>query len=168
MVQQGQEIRTHFGVYGVLTKGQQLLCIKKNAGPYQNRFDLPGGGQQIGEGLVETIQREFREETGFSLKKIDDNRVYDVFVAEQGKTYMVHHIFAVYSVEISEGVTDIPLVVADGKNDSDGVQWVALDQLTSENSSPLVLRIVQEILGNEKSLQAPVYSNWQRLSSFNN
>ena len=42
------EIKNHFGVYGVCLQEGKLLCIEKTRGPYQNRFDLPGGGQELG------------------------------------------------------------------------------------------------------------------------
>ena len=38
-----KNISNHFGVYGVFVKDDKLLCINKTAGPYQNRYDLPGG-----------------------------------------------------------------------------------------------------------------------------
>ena len=37
------EIKNHFGVYGVCLQEGKLLCIEKTRGPYQHRFDLPGG-----------------------------------------------------------------------------------------------------------------------------
>ena len=39
-------IVNHFGVYGICIKDNKLLCIKKERGPYKNRFDLPGGSQK--------------------------------------------------------------------------------------------------------------------------
>ncbi len=48
------EIKNHFGVYGVCLQDGKLLCIEKTRGPYQHRFDLPGGSQEAGEGLTET------------------------------------------------------------------------------------------------------------------
>lgn len=43
---------------------------KKGKRPYKNRFDLPGGSQKENEGLTETLVREFREETGYQIKKL--------------------------------------------------------------------------------------------------
>lgn len=62
------EIKNHFGVYGVCYKHGYLLCIQKTAGSYKNRLDLPGGSQQLGEGLTETLIREGLEETGFTVR----------------------------------------------------------------------------------------------------
>ena len=62
------EIKRHFGVYAVCYKHGYLLCIQKTAGPYKNRLDLPGGSQQLGEELKETLTREVMEETGFTVR----------------------------------------------------------------------------------------------------
>lgn len=62
------EIKNHFGVYCVCYEHSCLLCIQKTAGPYKNRLDLPGGSQQLGEGLTETLIREGLEETGFIVR----------------------------------------------------------------------------------------------------
>ena len=47
------EIKNHFGVYAVWFENGKLLCIEKTRGPYQHRYDLPGGSQRPGEGLTE-------------------------------------------------------------------------------------------------------------------
>ena len=60
------EIKNHFGVYGICYENGKLLCIEKTRGPYQYRFDLPGGSQELGEGLTETLKREVLEETGYT------------------------------------------------------------------------------------------------------
>lgn len=43
------DLLKHFGVYGVAIDNEKLLVIEKNSGPYQNRYDLPGGSQEVGE-----------------------------------------------------------------------------------------------------------------------
>lgn len=47
------EIKRHFGIYAVCFENGKLLCIEKTRDPYQHRHDLPGGSQQLGEGLTE-------------------------------------------------------------------------------------------------------------------
>lgn len=92
------EIKNHFGVYGVCLQEGKLLCIEKTRGPYQNRFDLPGGGQELGEGLTETLEREVLEETGYTLSRYSNPRIYDVMVQEGGQDFAVHHIMAFYDI----------------------------------------------------------------------
>ncbi len=51
------DLLKHFGVYGVAIDNDKLLVIEKNSGPYQNRYDLPGGSQEVGESMVDKIGR---------------------------------------------------------------------------------------------------------------
>ncbi|NAP01756.1 NUDIX domain-containing protein, partial [Halomonas sp. MG34] len=53
-----------FGVYGIYIEDNKLLVINKSRGPYKNRYDLPGGSLEEGEGLSIAMQRECKEETG--------------------------------------------------------------------------------------------------------
>ena len=92
------EIKNHFGVYGVCFENGKLLCIEKTRGPYQYRFDLPGGSQELGEGLTETLKREVQEETGYAISSYSKPRIYDVLVQEEGQDFAVHHIMAFYDI----------------------------------------------------------------------
>ncbi len=117
------KITNHFGVYGVCYESQKLLCIKKNAGPYKNRLDLPGGSQESGEGLTETLVREVSEETGFTVLSYSNPRIYDAIVREERANFAVHHIMAFYNFRIDDTVNKkaLPELVADGKNDSETI-----------------------------------------------
>ena len=68
-----------------LSSRGKLLCIEKTRGPYQHRFDLPGGSQELGEGLTETLKREVLEETGYTISRYANPRMYDVMVQEEGE-----------------------------------------------------------------------------------
>jgi len=92
-------IINHIGIYGIYIRDNKVLCIQKERSPYKNRFDLPGGSQKENEGLIETLVREFREETGYQIKDYGDCRIYDVFVEESNRT--VHHIMVFYDVDIN-------------------------------------------------------------------
>lgn len=48
----------------------QLLCIRKQS-PSGDYFVVPGGGQEHGETLLETVKREVFEETGFRVQVSD-------------------------------------------------------------------------------------------------
>ena len=147
------EIKHHFGVYGVCLQEGKLLCIEKTRGPYQNRFDLPGGSQELGEGLTETLKREVLEE---------NPRIYDVMVQEEGQDFAVHHIMAFYDIvlDFERSQQSLPHEVHDGSNDSAKAVWVPLEQMTQENASPLVLKVKAELRGFPE-LDKTSYMNWK-------
>ena len=156
------EIKNHFGVYGVCLQEGKLLCIEKTRGPYQHRFDLPGGSQGISEGLTETLKREVLEETGYTLSRYSNPRMYDVLVQEEGQDFAVHHIMAFYDIvlDFENSQQSLPQEVLDGNNDSAKAIWLPLEQITEENASPLVLKVKVELLGFPK-LELTRYNNWK-------
>lgn len=156
------EIKKNFGVYGVCYKHGYLLCIQKTAGPYKNRLDLPDGSQQIGEGLTETLIREVMEETGFTVRSYSNPRIYDVFVRKELTNFMVHHVMALYDIEINEKEAQVTIseAVSDGANDSLGYIWMDIQKITEENASPLVLKVKSELLGFPE-LDKTLYMNWK-------
>lgn len=152
-------IINHIGIYGICIRDNKLLCIKKERGPYKNRFDLPGGSQKENEGLTETLVREFQEETGYHIKGYGDCRVYDVFVEESNRT--VHHIMVFYNVDINlEQQDTISEKLEDELNDSSGIYWIDLEELDIKNSSPLILKLKQELRNDKSVLEKVVYKNW--------
>ena len=156
------EIKKHFGVYGVCYENGKLLCVEKTRGPYQNRFDLPGGSQEVGEGLTETLKREVLEETGYTLNSYSNPRIYDVLVQEEGEDFAVHHIMAFYDVvlDFESSQKSLPHEVLDGSNDSAKAVWVPIEQMTQENASPLVLKVKAELRGFPE-LELKSYWNWK-------
>ena len=156
------EIKNHFGVYGICYEKGKLLCIEKTRGPYQRRFDLPGGSQEAGEGLTETLKREVLEETGYTLSCYLNPRMYDVLVQEEGQDFAVHHIMAFYDIvlDFESSQQSLPQEVLDGNNDSAKAIWVPIEQTTEENASPLVLKVKAELRGFPE-LERTSYRNWK-------
>ena len=156
------EIKKHFGVYGVCFQGGKLLCIEKTRGPYQHRFDLPGGSQELGEGLTETLKREVLEETGYTLSDYSKPRIYDVLVQEDGQDFAVHHIMAFYDIvlDLECSQQTLPQELLDGSNDSANAIWLNLEEITTDNASPLVLKVKAELL-RFPELELTRYRNWK-------
>ena len=155
-------IVNHIGVYGVYIKDNKLLCIRKERGPYKNRFDLPGGSQKEYESLTETLVREFQEETGYQIDDYSNCRAFDVFVEETNRT--VYHIMVFYDVDVNLNEQDVVLEkLEDELNDSSGLYWIDLKELDISNASPLILKLKKELGNDETVYEKAVYKNWEIL-----
>lgn len=155
-------IVNHIGVYGVYIKDNKLLCIRKERGPYKNRFDLLGGSQKEYESLTETLVREFQEETGYQIDDYSNCRAFDVFVEETNRT--VYHIMVFYDVDVNLNEQDAVLEkLEDELNDSSGLYWIDLKELDISNASPLILKLKQELGNDETVYEKAVYKNWEIL-----
>jgi ADP-ribose pyrophosphatase YjhB (NUDIX family) len=129
----------HLGVYGICIHEGKILLINKNGGPYTNRYDLPGGTVEPNEPLVIALRRELKEETGINIEVIQNLGVLDYVIPyklEKRGTTHIHHIAIYYEIEYLSG--ELTYSTDMENNDSVGPEWVDRDQLSPENSSPLV------------------------------
>ena len=152
------EISEHFGVYGVCIKEGKLLCVQKHGGPYNGRYDLPGGGRKKDESLLDALCREMMEETSYRVKKVSDNSLFDTFV-RTGENRIVHPFFALYDVELEKANKSEMIekyINGDEVNDSLGEEWVEPKKLNESNSSPLILQVLKD----SKEFQAKRYDQW--------
>ena len=147
-----QKWHQHLGVYGIcLNEIQELLVVLKNGGPYTGRYDLPGGSLENRESLVDCLIREMKEETGAIIEILDNLGSYDFLVkAPYDGCEFTHHIALLYKVRI-KGFFNGPyehyvfnkekLIV----NDASRIEWVDINMINSENSSPLVIKVLEII-----------------------
>ncbi|WP_193744652.1 NUDIX hydrolase [Geomicrobium sp. JCM 19037] len=141
----------HLGIYGICHDHNELLVIHKTKGPYKGMFDLPGGSINECETLRQALKREFLEETGQNILINHQIGTFDFLVDYRYKqTDVTHHIAIFVDVSIEHWTT--PEIEAQLKgqavttNDSSGVEWIGLEEMTELNSSPLVRKAATYIL----------------------
>lgn len=134
------EYTSHLGVYALVMGNGRVLVIRKARGPYTGLFDLPGGSQEPGELLEETLIREVLEETGCRVTEHRQLRAFSVRYPHQtgGKAVTLRHVGVIYRTVI-EGT---PSVEPDGL-DSNGCVWMAVGELDEGNSTPFVRMAVK-------------------------
>ena len=113
--------------------------------------------QEEGESLVETLRREMLEETGFQVSAIHQNTIRDVFVTVPGIA-RVHHEFVLFAIDVEEknAQTVEDFVTSEEKNDSKGIVWVPLEEVSVENASPLVIEAARPT----EAFEAKHYEQW--------
>jgi len=148
----------HMGVYGVYTLDNELLLVRKTRGPYKNRYDLPGGSFEANESIHDCLIRELNEEIGYSFYPQVMLGTYDYLVPWQqdnNKTH-IHHIAMYYKVNTHEKIIKKQIVA----DDTEGFDFVSIDKLSEENSSPLVIDIVKYLKGRKIEGMMKRYDNW--------
>ena len=153
-----------FGVYGIYYRQEQgLLVISKTSGPYANRLDLPGGSMAEGEGLDDTLRREFVEETGMQLINYQQLGITSFRYPWTFETFTMNNHIAVFNLvqhmhgNVAEKVREFL------GQDSKGALFVKLADITPENSSPLVLKAKKFIQNNEFDFADTILQEWQVL-----
>jgi 8-oxo-dGTP diphosphatase len=114
---------------------------------------FPGGGLHLGEGLLDGLQRESREEMNQELKNIKLFHVTDKFVPTiffKNKQLIAIYYLAELSDPNKLEVSDVPF---DFDGDEDGTQsfrWVSIDELkeadfTFDTDKELVRKLKNEL-----------------------
>jgi ADP-ribose pyrophosphatase YjhB (NUDIX family) len=129
-------MRPHFTirVYGLLVKNGSLLISDERI---KDRYitKLPGGGLEYGEGTIECLIREFKEELDLEVKVLKHFYTTDFFVASAfDPSYQVMSIY--YFVETKEDIkthiTTAPHDYSKSTNDH-AFRWMDLRALNEED-----------------------------------
>jgi len=59
--------RPFVGIGVIVWCGGRVLLVRRARPPRQGQWSLPGGLQELGEGVLEAARREVREETGLDI-----------------------------------------------------------------------------------------------------
>jgi len=137
----------HLGVYGLLIKDNKLLLIKKKTGPYDGKLDLPGGSIEFNEKPVDTLKREFMEETGIEITK------YELFDADsaspiwnyQKDIIKVHHIGICYKILEYKNEVKKNIEIDEINDDSLGAEFYDIDSLTKGKLSDIAILELEKL-----------------------
>ena len=113
-------------VYGIAIKDNKILIF-----PQYDGYDFPGGTAKKGESHIDTLIREFKEETGYTVEPIELLNVYTSFFhhINKNKDYQSYLIF--YKVKIIDGSISDDYLDDDEKQYAKLAKWVSIDELNS-------------------------------------
>ena len=125
---------THTGAYEIAIHNGKILLVKKQRGPYKGKWDLPGGGIEMGENSIDVLNREFGEECGYSIEK---TKLVDVinsrveYVNEENKFEELTLISIVYIVSLKQYEIINSETIIRGTEDISDSKWIDIDKVKS-------------------------------------
>ncbi|PIE51098.1 NUDIX hydrolase [Candidatus Fermentibacteria bacterium] len=146
-----KKIRT--SAKAIIIQDEKLLAIR-NFSSGQNWYILPGGGQEHGESLTDTLIRECREEASIGISAGDIIFIRDYialnhqFAEEDGD---IHQVEFMFKVEITDGT---PSTGSHPDIFQKGVEWLPLKDLDNYALYPSALK---KLLKHGLPENEPVY-----------
>lgn len=123
------------GVGAVVWRGDRVLLIRRGKPPRAGEWSLPGGAQELGEGVLEAVRREVREETGLELARLEFLTVVDSIGRDQEGRVRWHFTLIDVWAEAAPGE-------ARPGGDAVEVGWFTLDELAGLGLWSETLRVV--------------------------
>lgn len=137
----------HFGVYGIIIENNNIILVKKNGGPYDGKFDLPGGSIEFGETPLEALKRELKEEIGIDLKTCELIDADSVKFNWEYNDEMLnwHHIGIFYKVLSYDNNVKENIEIDSKNNDSFGALSLYINNLKKEALSQLAILELEKL-----------------------
>lgn len=128
-------------VYGVAVRDGKVLVS-----PQFDGYDWPGGTFELGEDTVETLKREFWEETGYEVEPVKLLGIYTSFFHHPKRNKDYQSFLVYYGVKITGGEISTEGFDADEKDYAQAARWMSLEELRKMRHA-CSIDIAEEILG---------------------
>lgn len=114
------------GVGVVVIKGDQVLLVRRSKPPVANAWSIPGGAQELEEGVKDAARREVREETAVTVAELHLLDVID-YMDQDARGATIHHYTLVdFAARYLSGA------ICPG-DDAERACWAPLDRLVEYN-----------------------------------
>lgn len=110
-------------------------------------WELPGGGVEVGEMIKDGLVRECFEETGYTIKQIDEHPIYlgeHNFYHRHLKQYF-HSVILVYKASLVSKKQNLSIVNTVEKNEIAKIEWVLVKKLSKKNCHPIIWPAIKQV-----------------------
>jgi mutator protein MutT len=125
------------GVGGVAIHEERVLLIRRGSAPLEGEWSIPGGMLEIGETILEGVQRELLEETAIEVKVLDLIEVFERVTRDDEGRLKYHFVILDYLCEAVRGE-------ALAGSDVTDVAWARETELGGYSLTPTATRVIQK------------------------
>jgi len=125
------------GVGGVVVRDERALLIRRGSAPLKGEWSIPGGMLELGETILEGVQRELLEETAIEVRLLDLIEVFERVTRDEAGKLKYHFVILDYLCEAVRGQ-------AQARSDVTDVAWVRQSELNDYSLTPTATRVVQK------------------------
>jgi 8-oxo-dGTP diphosphatase len=116
---------------------ERTLLIRRGRPPLEGEWSIPGGMLEIGETLLEGVQRELLEETAIEVKVVDLIEVFERLTRDEAGRLKYHFVILDYLCEAVRGE-------AQAGSDVTDVAWARESELGGYSLTPTATRVIQK------------------------
>ena len=137
-------------VYGILINEQQQVLVSDEhiRGSYFTKF--PGGGLEFGEGTIDCVKREFKEELDLKIEVLKHFYTTDFFVSSAFNTnsqvisiYYLVNAVEKFNFRVSEKAFDF-----EKKEGAQSFRWIPVNELKESNFTFVIDKRIAELLND--------------------
>jgi len=128
------------GVGAVVIKDGKVLLVKRRNPPSANKWSLPGGHVEPGEGILEAAVRELEEETGVIGKPLGIIDLTDLFVMNEKGELATRYVI------IDVLVKPISMESLSPSSDALEAALVPIDRVLEMDLTPSTRRFFEKLL----------------------
>jgi ADP-ribose pyrophosphatase YjhB (NUDIX family) len=126
------------GVGAVVVDEGRVLLVRRGHEPLKGQWSLPGGLLELGEGLIDGVKREVKEETGLIVEPVELIELLDR-IHRDAERVRYHYVIADYLCRVAGGVLQ-------EASDADEVRWVDRAEWNSHSAlvlDPITVRVIE-------------------------
>ncbi len=138
-------------VYGILIENQKVLVSDEYIkGNYTTKF--PGGGLELGEGTIDCLIREFKEELDLKIEVLNHFYTTDFFVSSAFNTnsQVISIYYLVKATGVSNYKTSETAFNFEKKEGAQSFRWISLKEIKESNFTFVIDKRVAELLMETK------------------
>ena len=138
----------HLGAYGIVIKNERILLVKKHGGPYDGKYDLPGGTIEFCERPAIALKRELMEEVGIEVvnyELFDADSVAFEWLFKEDILVKVHHTGIFYKVLDYKNDIKKEVEVNEVNDDSLGAYFYEIDKLSKDELSAIAILELEKL-----------------------